>query len=546
MSFLRGFKISTRLTVSYITLLAFLGLIAALAITNLQQSSNFSKKLITQDVAQSMIAADVQHLAQASAITLLLILNNEDREERVALYKEMDNYNKALDEILNSLAMRDGKMVNQQLSNIVELRTVYSKEFLKTVDFVEWDPESALSQFNEFTHPALKALLQSIQSYISEQNNHTTNSFQQVNAKSDHSIKLMAGLSISAVIIGILLALFVSRSIVQPIRSAVVAANRMSKGDLRFTEPQVGKDEVSELTAAFAMMSSELSNLIATICGSAMQVQNSMQSLDNSVEHITSDANTQLQAVNSIADTVGHFSAQSTQAAQTTSQAREQAENAKQLAAKGQLLIARATKDFDIISVSIKNSAQAVDTLKERSIAVRKLVTTVREIAEQTNLLALNAAIEAARAGETGRGFSVVADEVRNLASRTETATVEINTVIDAIEQETETSVQRISTGREELEAGILLIGEMVEPLTALNDGAKASVDQLNLLADAVASQASDSERIDQEIQKIKAMATNSQNSISEVFDTTSNLNQLSSDLKDNVSKFNLSETANH
>jgi methyl-accepting chemotaxis protein len=542
MSFLRGFKISTRLTVSYVTLLVLLIFISVLAITTLKQSSNFSEKLITHDVAQGMVSADVQHLAQASAITLLLILNNEKREERILLYKELDEYNAKLDDILNALAMHDGEMVNQQLANIVKLRATYSKTFLTTVDFVEWDPESALTEFNENTNPALKALLSAIQSYIVEQNQATLDSFEQIKTKSSQSISLTAGLSIAAVIIGILLAFFVSRSIVNPIRNAVLTAKRMSKGDLRFSEKVIGKDEVSELTVAFSMMSHDLSALISTICGSAMQVQDSSQSLDNSVDQMASVAGTQLQALSSIAESVGHFSAQSSQAAQTTSQAREQAENAKQLAATGQQLIARATKDFDIISTSIESSAQSVDTLKERSVAVRHLVTTVREIAEQTNLLALNAAIEAARAGETGRGFSVVADEVRNLASRTETATAEINAVIDAMEQETETSVQRISHGRTELEAGILLIGEMVEPLNALNDGAKASVEQLNLLSDAVASQADNSAQIDNEVQLIKEMATNNQGSIVEVSEITGNLGGLSQALEGNVSKFSLAD----
>ncbi len=544
MSFLRGFKISTRLTVSYVTLLVLLIFISVLAITTLKQSSSFSEKLITHDVAQGMVSADVQHLAQASAITLLLILNNENREERVLLYKELDQYNAQLDAILNNLAMRDGEMVNQQLANIVKLRADYSKAFLKTVDFVEWDPESALTEFNQNTNPALKALLGAIQSYISEQNQATLNSFHQIKANSAQSITLTAGLSIAAVVIGILLALFVSRSIVKPIREAVVIAKRMSKGDLRFSEEIIGKDEVSELSRAFAMMSHELSALISSICGSAMQVQDSSQSLDNSVERMASVAGTQLQAVSSIAESVGHFSEQSSQAAATTSQAREQAENAKELAATGQQLIAKATKEFDVISSSIESSAQSVDTLKERSVAVRHLVTTVREIAEQTNLLALNAAIEAARAGETGRGFSVVADEVRNLASRTETATSEINAVIDAMEQETEISVQRISHGRAELEAGIVLISEMVEPLNALNDGARASVEQLNLLSGAVASQADDSAQIDNEVQLIKEMATNNQGSIVEVSQITGNLGGLSQTLEGNVSKFSLADHA--
>ena len=542
MSLLRKFKISTRLTVSYATLLILLICISTLAITTLKRSSSFSEKLILNDVAQGILAADVQHLAQASAITLLLILNNENREERILLYKKMDAYNKQLDDILSEMTMDNDETLNPQLSNIVKLRAAYSKDFLETVDFVEWDPESALKQFNQNTNTSLNNLLSAIQNYLSAQNKATLDSFQQTNSNSLQSINLMTGLSVAAVIIGILLAMFVSRSIVRPIRSAVVAANRMSKGDLRFEDDRLGKDEVSELTAAFAMMSSELSALVSTIHGSALQVQGSSLSLDSSVEQIAQVSNTQLEAVNSITDRVDHFTQQSTQAALTTNQAKDQAENAKQLAATGQQLIAKATQDFDVISDSIKSSVEAVETLKKRSVAVRDLVTTVSEIAKQTNLLALNAAIEAARAGESGRGFSVVADEVRNLASRTEIVTSEINTEMDAMDQETATSVQRIGRGREELEAGILLIGEMVEPLNALNEDAKASVEQLDLLQSAVSSQASDSEQISLEVQKIKQTAANNQGAIVEVSEITNSLGKTSQALEENVSKFSLEQ----
>lgn len=544
MSFISNFKISTRLSVSFTVVLVLLIIISVLAVTNLKRASEFSAKVVNQDVAQGMLSSTVQHLAQSSSISLLLILNNENREERVKLYKEMDANNLKLDAILNDLAMRDGQMVNQQLAEIVSLRKKYKEEFLKTVDFVEWDPESAIKQFNQNTRPALLALLTSIQSYLTDQNKNTIVHFNEVQESSNQSIIVMEVLSVIAVILGLVLAILVSRSIVKPIRTAVRVATQMSKGDLRFDEEISGRDEVSQLLQSFSLMSCELSGLISSICNSAMEVRGSSDQLENSVEQMAEVAGIQLNAVQSIAGTVGHFSAQSLKASQTTSSAKEQAEQAQTLASKGQHLIEKATTEFDVISGSIKSSADAVETLRERSVSVRALVTTVREIAEQTNLLALNAAIEAARAGETGRGFSVVADEVRNLASRTGSATEEINKVIDAMDNETEISVQRISNGREELEAGVLLIREMVQPLSDLNEGAKASVAQLNELEQAVAEQASDSEGIDNEVQKIREMTETNQASISEISAATEALGGLSQKLEGNVSTFKLGDVA--
>ncbi|MGB1238647.1 MAG: methyl-accepting chemotaxis protein [Pseudomonadales bacterium] len=542
--FLTKFKISTRLGVSFALLLVLLGAIAVSAVANLQRSSDFSHKLVTEDVAQGVLAAQVQSLAQQSSLNLLLILNTQDRDKRVALYKTLDSDNANLDEILNTLAMRDGEMASPELAQIISLREAYQREFLQTVDFVEWDPESAITQFEEKTRPALTRLLSTIEEYLSEQNAATLNKFAQVQSSSERSIKLTVVLAALAIAIGVLLSLLVSRSIVKPLQQAVITAQRMSKGDLRFTEVSRGRDEVSQLMAAFGMMSRELSELVSAICGSTGKVQGAAGSLDTSVDNMAEVASQQLEAVRSIAGTVSHFSEQSQQAAATTSQAREQVEQAKHLAGQGQQLIERATAEFDVISDSIKRSAEAVDTLRDRSVAVRNLVTTVREIAEQTNLLALNAAIEAARAGESGRGFSVVADEVRNLASRTGTATEEINQVIDAMEGETQVSVERISSGREELERGVSLLREMVQPLSDLNAGAKASAEQLALLETAVATQAQDSELIDVQVQQIREMTAGNQETIDYISEATDGLAELSEVLEGEVGRFDLNEHA--
>jgi len=540
MSFLRKINIRNRLILSFSILISLLLIISVVAVTNLKTTSQFSEKLITQDVEQGLLAAKVQTLAQSSAINLLLILNTQERDLRVALYKELDINNQQLDDILTTLTMRDGKMVDEKLARLVEMRSIYSKEFLKTVDFVEWDPESAVIQFNEHTHPALSNLLQAIEQYISEQNVATVDSFQEIKAQSGYYINLMCLLAIIAIVVGIVLAVFVSRSIVLPIKDAVLAAKRMSKGDLRFSEQDLGRDEVSQLNRAFILMADELSMLMSNICKSAMSVQNSSTTLDGSVDFIANSVKVQLTAVGSIAESVSHFSEQSNLAAVATSQAKEQANSAKLLANEGQQLIDKATQEFAVISASINRSSEAVDTLKMRSESVRKLVTTVQKIADQTNLLALNAAIEAARAGESGRGFSVVADEVRNLALRTSDATQEINEVIDAIERETDISVQTITSGRLELESGIAIISEMVKPLGELNDGAQISAEQLALLESSVVAQANDSEKIELELQKIKKMSADNEDTIVKIADTTESLGELSQDLESNISKFKL------
>ena len=534
-------KIGARLGLSFSVLLVFLVIIAGLALVRMIDFSDATRKFVDEDVSRVMNASDVTIQAQAAALNLLQILSTSEREKRIGLYKTMDNHNKVLDGILEDFKSDEFSGREDLLPILVEKRMAYKKAFLDTVDLVELDPKDAIEQYNKDTEPALAALLKAINQLLVSEQQALLDEQKNAEQENQTAIYIMGLLSLVAAALGGLLAFTVSRSIVAPINRAVSVAQRMSRGDLRqYSHIAEGRDEIGVLMQSFHQMNAELHSLISSISDSSIGVNSSADQLGDPVKQVLEGSMSQMQAVARISDSMVTFSAGSVQASVTARDAKMHSESAKALTEEGEALIQQTTSEFEKISTTIVSTSDAVEALRERSISIRELVTTVKDIAEQTNLLALNAAIEAARAGESGRGFSVVADEVRNLALRTAQATEEINGVIDAIDRETQTAVERIGDGRTELEAGVALIQQMVKPLGDLNLGAQVAVEQLNALETAVASQAEESAAIEQDIREIKAITTENQASVKHVANTTERLSELSLSLGHSVKKFTL------
>jgi methyl-accepting chemotaxis protein len=218
------------------------------------------------------------------------------------------------------------------------------------------------------------------------------------------------------------------------------------------------------------------------------------------------------------------------------------AQSARELSKQGAEIVARATAEIERIARSVEHSSGVVAELGKRSQAISGIVRTIHDIADQTNLLALNAAIEAARAGEQGRGFAVVADEVRKLAERTTAATGEIGAMIGAIQSETQAAIESIRQGSDQARSGAELARQAAGSLEQINAGAQATMEKIEAIASAIQEQGANSRNVTGHVQDILEMAVGNNATAGRTLQEAGQLDTLALNLKEVGNIFRLGE----
>jgi methyl-accepting chemotaxis protein len=216
------------------------------------------------------------------------------------------------------------------------------------------------------------------------------------------------------------------------------------------------------------------------------------------------------------------------------------ADDARQMSINGAKHVQETVGEMNTIAGSVESSTQVVRRLGEQSQKISGIVGVIREIADQTNLLALNAAIEAARAGEHGRGFAVVADEVRKLAEKTATSTQEIAAMIGEIQQGTRTAVKQMEEGSAQVATGVTVAGATGTAMTSIEAGAGKVLTAVDEISSALQEQAVAANQISQGVEKIAQMTEENSAAVNAVSQSAGELQKLAASLKANVGRFRL------
>ncbi|RMP63881.1 hypothetical protein ALQ18_100157, partial [Pseudomonas marginalis pv. marginalis] len=259
----------------------------------------------------------------------------------------------------------------------------------------------------------------------------------QRDAESAQARSVQLGCTLLAMLIGVIAAIVITRQITRPLSETLVVVRRITSGDLSPSAAVSRQDELGQLQQGIQHMGDTLRDLIGGIRDSVVQIASAAEELSAVTEQTSAGVNSQKVETDQVATAMNEMSATVQEVARNAEQASRAASTADAEARAGDKVVSDAIAQIETLAAEVDRSTDAMNQLEAESAKIGKVMDVIKAVAEQTNLLALNAAIEAARAGEAGRGFAVVADEVRGLAQRTQQSTEEIETLIAGLQNGT-------------------------------------------------------------------------------------------------------------
>lgn len=449
-----------------------------------------------------------QQIRTAQGVYEKLIEGNEERSAYDEYVRLLGQYHQ-IEERMKSLS---------RANQVEELRNLLNTELLSNADQIN----AVLTRLLDINNKMALA----------------TN--QQAENQYDLAFDLVVGLLVIATTLTLLFAWLLTRSITQPIAQALDAAEEIADGNLTRPIKVDGDDEAGRLLAAMAKMQDKLRDTLQRIAGSATQLASAAEELNAVTDESARGLTRQNNEIEQAATAVNEMTSAVEEVARNAVSTSEASRNATTSAGDGRDLVQETVSAIERMSGDVQATATLIGDLANESRDIGKVLDVIRGLADQTNLLALNAAIEAARAGEAGRGFAVVADEVRALAHRTQQSTSEIERMIGSIQAGTEHAVDSMRNSTERAESTLNIARGAGMSLDTINT-AIVEINERNLvIASAAEEQAQVAREVDRNLVNIRDLSVQSATGAGQTSAASGELSRLAVDLNGMVGRFRL------
>ncbi|SFW85838.1 methyl-accepting chemotaxis protein [Pseudomonas sp. NFACC09-4] len=530
---------------------AFLGfaligaLMLALGVFALTQMSKI--RASSENIAQNSVPS-IQALNEFTQLTLRLrvlsyrLLTNREPDIQQKTFELFEQRNQQI---------RDAQSAYEKLISAAEERTVYDQYVQLLGQYRQLEERmKTLSRNNQVDE--LRALLNTelqnnseainaVLGRLLEINNQQADDFNQGAAQQySTAFNWVVTLLVVATGLTLLFAWLLTNSITRPIANALDAAEEIAKGNL--TRPIVvdGSDEAGRLLRAMSTMQEKLRDTLQRISGSATQLASAAEELNSVTDESARGLTQQNDEIEQAATAVNEMTSAVEEVARNAVSTSEASKNATTSAGDGRDLVQETVGAIERMSADVQSTATLIGNLADESRDIGKVLDVIRGLADQTNLLALNAAIEAARAGEAGRGFAVVADEVRALAHRTQQSTSEIERMIGSIQNGTEQAVDSMRNSTERAESTLNIARGAGMSLDTIN-AAILEINERNLvIASAAEEQAQVAREVDRNLVNIRDLSVQSATGANQTSAASAELSRLAVDLNSMVGRFSL------
>jgi methyl-accepting chemotaxis protein len=461
-----------------------------------------------QQKTMDLLETRNQQIRAAQAIYEKLIASPQERAAYDQYVQLLGQY-RQIEDRMKSLSR------NNQID---ELRTLLNTDLLTNSEAVN----SVLNRLLEInTQQTLDTNQQAVDQYAS-------------------AFNLTVTLLVIATGLTLLFAWLLTNSITKPIANALSAAEEIAEGNLTRPITVDGKDEAGRLLAAMAKMQDKLRDTLQQISGSATQLASAAEELNSVTDESARGLTQQNNEIEQAATAVNEMTSAVEEVARNAVSTSEASKNATTSAGDGRDLVQETVSAIERMSADVQSTATLIGDLANESRDIGKVLDVIRGLADQTNLLALNAAIEAARAGEAGRGFAVVADEVRALAHRTQQSTSEIERMIGSIQSGTEHAVDSMRNSTERAESTLNIARGAGMSLDTINS-AIVEINERNLvIASAAEEQAQVAREVDRNLVNIRDLSVQSATGANQTSAASNELSRLALDLNNMVGRFSL------
>jgi methyl-accepting chemotaxis protein len=489
------------------------------------------------DILRNQMYADMMHDAISVDVQMSL-LPNEDAQSLDEIAGDLKQHS---EQLIEALGKNEDVISSQKtlaaLKKTMPILQNYIASAKVIVSLARTDKASAQKKIDAF-HELFVALEDEMEALT--QLIETDMSAIQVLAEGEKSdaVTVLVVLSIIGSVITMTLSLYVIKGITESINCLIFAAERVASGDLTVQIDTSSKDEIGRLASSMEKMKTHLMQVISHISQMSSKVFVSVEEIAVVSSETTSNMSQQRVETEQVATAMNEMTATVHEVARNVSSAAASAQKASDETRVSGEIVEQAIAGIKLLAHQIGDASDIINKFEKHSHNISSVLEVIKSIAEQTNLLALNAAIEAARAGEQGRGFAVVADEVRTLASRTQQSTGEINEMIGQLQSGAKSSVEAMNKSREQ---AVLAVGSAEKAgaaLTAIASTMSQITDLSAQIATAAEGQTSVSEEINRNITHINEAAVFTTNGTAKTGDAVSNLAKLTAELQNLVQQF--------